>query len=473
MSWRALALVGLAAFAIPTGCEQPPIEVKLPDITKADPLVADAVVHASNGVSTSRGAPEAWSEYGRVLYGNGFNDDAVQAFTAALAADPDQPRIVYVRSLANRSIFDRPAAVADAMQAVELVESTMSPEQVHVLWRAAWMAMEAAEFEQASSLLDRAAVVAPDDVNAKRVRARLFLEMGNPEEGLAVLQPLVRADPANGDLRWLQSRLLRGAGKPEQARAAASLSSERTPVYTDPWAAWAMGRRTGIGIERDRALRLAQAGKHQEAARILNRLRGVEVDPRTLALLEARLHALMGARAAAIAGLMVLIEDHPEWAPPHHELARLMLMRPASGGRPPAADVARAMELLERAVQLDGSSTVARSTLAQAYGARRRFSDAVEQLAVCIEEVPSNRGWRTSMATAQVAGGDARGALQTLDDAATLFGGDEPPQALVTRVRASHKIGDSHAAGDALDRLRRMAPNHPAIGRLTRLVQQP
>ncbi|MDP7071100.1 MAG: tetratricopeptide repeat protein [Phycisphaerales bacterium] len=473
MTPRAGFVLNLFAACVLAGCEQPPIEVATPDLSKADPVVADVVRRASDHVASSGGSGEAWTEYGRVLYGNGFNEHALAAFSEALTVDPDQPRNVYVRSLVNRSNYDRPAALADALRAVELTRATMSAAEVHVLWRAAWMAMEASEFEQAADLLDRASAVAPDDANTKRVRARLHLEMGQAAEGLAVVQALVESDPANGDIRWLQSRLLRGAGRPEEAQAAALLSSERTPVYTDPWAAWAMGRRTGIGVERDRALRLAQAGQHQEADRVLRRLQSFDIEPRTLALLEARLQAAGGARGLAVASLTMLVDEYPDWAPPHHELARLMLARPAGGGRPPVADVDRAIELLEKAVELDGESTVARSTLAQAYGARRRFDDAVAQLAVCVEQVPANRGWRTAMATAQVSGGDAQAARQTLDEAATLFGGAEPPQALVTRVRANIKIGDKVAAAEALVQLQDAAPNHPAIDRLTRLVQQP
>jgi tetratricopeptide (TPR) repeat protein len=455
------------------GCEQPPVDVAVPDLTKADPLVEAAVVRAADHVAASGGGPEAWAEYGRVLYGNGFNEDALQAFSNSIAVDPAQPRVVYVRSLVHRANFDREAALADAVRAIELAGPELTADQVHLLWRAAWMAMEAAEFERAAAMLDRAAATAPGDVNTQRVRARLHLELGQAEEGLAALAPLIRADPGNSDLKWLQSRLLRAAGRAEEAQTAATGSSERTPVYTDPWAVWAMGRKTGIGVERDRALRLAGAGRHHEARRILQTLKDVEADPRTVGFLEARLRLARGERGSAAAALTRLVEEYPDWAPPHHELGRVMLARPAGGGRPPDVDVDRAVTLLERSVELDPSSAIARFTLAQAYAARRRFGEAVSELQACIELVPANRAWHSALAASQLSGGDPEAALRTIDLAEGIFGGDEPVQALVVRVRASSRLGDKIAAADALARLQVAAPNHPALPVLQRLVQKP
>lgn len=460
-------VISLVILMSPAGCGHPPVELSEPDLSKADPLVAESIRLSAQHVRDSGGQPAAWAEYGRVCWSNAFVEEAMDAFNNALVRDPDNARFLYARGLIAREAFDLQSALQDLLRAREL-----EPDEIFLHWRAAWIAMELGELNQAMTVLKSAQAIDANDRNTIRVGARLKLEQGEAEEGLAILQPLLVNGNTDRDVLWLQARLLRAAGLGDEAAALAVTTGQQTPRYTDPWAAWAKGRRTGVAAEMDRALKLAGEKRHTEAMGILVKLKGMDVEERHLDLLSARLNIAKGQSTLAVVALTQLVEREPDWAPPHHELGMLMV-RPQQGrGRPPKSDIQRAIELLSRASELEPDSHLARASLVHVLVLDEQWDEAAEHAALCVQAAPLNRFYRTRLAGAQVAGGNASAGLETLDAAAELFGGEETAPAVTVRLRAHIANQDLIGAALLLEELKRRFPKYPAIPRLESMIQK-
>ncbi|MBT4767571.1 MAG: tetratricopeptide repeat protein, partial [Phycisphaerae bacterium] len=68
--------------------------VPSPDLSSADPLVADIVQRSMQRVRNKRGATAAWNDLGRACYANGYVSEAEEAFTQSLRIDANQPKAV-------------------------------------------------------------------------------------------------------------------------------------------------------------------------------------------------------------------------------------------------------------------------------------------------------------------------------------------------------------------------------------------
>ena len=449
------------------GCGRPPVELVEPDLTKADPLVAELIRLSAQNVRDSGGSPASWAEYGRVCWSNAFVPEANDAFTKALDQAPDNARFLYARGLIARESYDLQSALQDVLRARDA-----QPDEIFLHWRAAWIAMEMGEFDQAATCVSSAQAIDPNDRNTLRVAARLELEQGDAERGLSILKPLVEGSAVDRDVLWLQARLLRAAGRGDEAASLAMMVGDQTPRYTDPWAAWAKGRKTGVAVQLDRALLLAKEQRHQEAEAVFKNLESLEIDQQHLDLLEARLQVAQGQSGLAAVSLARLVQAYPDWASPHHELAMLMI-RPQKGRpRPPASDLERATTMLRRAVELNPDSHVARGGLVQALLINQQWAEAVEHARQCRDAAPLQQVYHTRLAGAQVASGDVNGGLQTLDQARSLFGGPELPATLIIRIRAYAANKDLAQASSSLAELKAKAPNHPAIPRMEALIRK-
>ena len=93
-----------------------------------------------------------------------------------------------------------------------------------------WARNPAAEIEPR---LDRLCTLAPDNLNAFRVRARLRVQNGRPAEGLADALHVVERDPADNNTRLLAAIAASEAGQPETAIRELTQLLENSPLQRD------------------------------------------------------------------------------------------------------------------------------------------------------------------------------------------------------------------------------------------------
>ncbi|MBT5656772.1 MAG: hypothetical protein HOI89_03205 [Phycisphaerae bacterium] len=439
--------------------------VPSPDLSSADPLVADIVQRSMQRVRNKRGATAAWNDLGRACYANGYVSEAEEAFTQSLRIDANQPKAVYLRGMVRRDAFDLAGCLADFVVAMEL-----DPQSAHLRWRAAWVAMENGNLPWAVELADAAMLLSPEDRNARRVRARLYLESDTPEKGVALLEPIRAANPADRDVLWLLTRLMRASGRAAEASELSAAAGTATPFYSDPWVQWAMEFKANPRMQSKRVLAMLAKGELGTARKALDRFQAYYPDDPNGVLLEGMLLAASGKTVDAIQVFEQLAIDEPEWSAPWQQLGMLRLRVGAKGAAAnPQARVA-AIADLNQAIERDANLSAARGMMARLHAMSREWGPAAEHFAVCVETDPLEQSHRTNLAVALFQLGRGDEAVAVLDQADVMFP-EPPPAALATRARAELSRGNLAGAQSALVRLIELAPEHPAIPKIRSQLQ--
>jgi tetratricopeptide (TPR) repeat protein len=442
------------------------VDVPRPDVSAADPLVADIVQRSIRKVENNPTSPAAWNDLGRACYANRFPAEADAALSRSLEWDASQPMVWYLRGMVRRDEYDLSGALDDFTAAMEL--DATSP---HLRWRAAWVAMEHSDLPRAVDLADEAIRLAPTDRNAIRVRARLYLESETPEKGITLLEPLLQKNPADRDVLWLLVRLMRASGQAAEAKQWSDAAGNATPLYSDPWVQWAMAFKANPRMQSRRVLTMLEQGNLAGADKALKRFVSFYPDDPNGPLLEGIMLLKKGLPDMAEKHFEQLAAAEPDWAAPWQQLGMLR-MRPRVGStRPTKAALSAAIADLSKAIELDAQLTSARAVLGQALAMARQWGPAVAQFELCVESEPLVRSHRTNVAVALVQSGRADEAVAVLDAADAMLG-DPPPAALAIRVRAEIKRGHLEAAEAALVRLVEVAPRHPSIPKIHAALQK-
>lgn len=440
------------------------VDLPAPDLSSADPLVVDIVQRSMQRVR-QLGTPEAWNDLGRACYANGFAAEADEAFTQSLRLHPEQPKALYLRGMVRRDAFDLAGCLADFEAAMEL-----DSQSTHLRWRAAWVAMESGDLPRAIEFADAAIRHSPEDRNARRVRARLYLESDTPENGVALLEPLRAANPADRDVLWLLTRLMRATGRAAEAKELSAAAGTATPLYSDPWVQWAMSFKANPRMQSKRVLAMLAEGKLGTARKALDRFQAFYPDEPNGVLLEGMLLAASGKPDDAIQVFEQLAIDEPEWSAPWQQLGMLRLrVGSKDAAADPQARVA-AIADLNRALERDADLSAARAVVARLHAMNREWGPAAVHFAKCVETAPLEQSHRINLAVALFQLGRSDEAVAVLDQADVMF--PEPsPSALATRARAELSRGNLAGAQSALVRLIELAPKHPAIPKIRSQLQ--
>lgn len=434
-----------------------PVDLPAPNLENADPMVAEFIELVTAAVANNPNSVDAWNDLGRTYYANGFPEEANVAFTESLEREPAQARTLYLRGLARRNMYELDESLADMEAALKQM-----PNVPHLRWRAAWVAMELGELNRARALIDSAIELAPDDRNAQRVSARIHLEAGTPKQGLALLEPLLEKNPSDQHVLWLRTRLLRSAGRDEEAKELADIVDTETPVYSDPWAQWAMKRKTGQATESRRVLNLSAGGNLDVAAQILDRLERHFPDTRSIQLLRGIMIRRRGNSEQSLLYFESLCAEHPDWAGPRQQIATTLLARERGNVRLSREELSRVQEVLEEAVELKPDMTSARAQLAASLASEQQWERVADNLKVCVEQQPLVLAHRINLAAALLQTGRPAESMVVLDESLRLLR-KNPVQAILIRIRALIKLDRNEEAEAVLELLRQKSPQHPSI----------
>ena len=442
-----------------SGCERH-IDPPEPQYDQLDPLVAELIETSTATVREHPGSPEAWDDLGMAYFANGLSDLAIQAFDASIELNPFRPQSQYLRGLCKMDTFDMPGALVDLQSAVLL-----APNEPHPRWRAAWVAMESGNLPVAIDLSDAALEIAPDDSNSIRVRSRLYLASAEPEAGIQLLLPLVEKKGEDKHVLWLYARLLRAAGRVEEAKIYAEAAGTSTPVYSDPWAEVALQRKTGRTKELRFVLQLIASDRVDVAEDRLSRLRRYFPDDRDVVLIEGIILSRRGGLLDALDVFEQLSEQSPDWASPRHRAAVALIGENKDLSGLSSQTLEQAQALLEEVVELDPTMTKARAQLTQILVKQGEWDGVRDHLEICIEQQPLSPVHRSNLAAALLKLGRGDECLGVLDDTRDLFR-KESVRSLVIRIDALVSLGRLEEAKVVFRQLSGQVPNHPAIRRL-------
>ena len=444
-----------------------PVEPPSPNLQEVDPMVAESIRSSTAAVTGNPDSIGAWDNLGRTFFANGFPDMAILAFDQSIELNPFRPLPLYLRGLCKMDIYDMPGASVDLDAAIAL-----SPDQPHLHWRAAWVAMESGNLPRAVVLADAALALAPDDYNSIRVRSRVHLATGETESGIQLLEPLLKKRPGDKHVLWLFARLLRAAGRVEEAKVYADAAGASVPVYSDPWAQWALQRKTGRTKEIRSAMELVSGGKIDVAQSRISRLKNYYPDDRDITLIEGIILSKQGRRLEALGVFETLAELHPNWASPRHRTALALIGDKTNLSSLSSETLSRIRVLLEVVVELDPNMTNARGQLTQLLARNKEWEAVREHLETCIQQQPMAVLHRVNLAAALFQLQKADEALEVLDETSLLFK-RETVQSLAIRSDALISLGRMEDARATLHQLQNQSPGHPAIRRLEAALGDP
>src|SRR5687768_9159272 len=244
----------------------------------AIPAPRDAVILRSLARRVDPGDPGAQNNLGFLYYRRGLFDDAIGAFSRALALD-ERMRVAR-RNLeiayGESGLLDKRVADLDA-------RLSASPDDLSLLVESGIAEKTAGNLDGAEQKFRRALQKDPDSSVLHFFLAEIFYNRGLGDEALRFLRRSIDLNPANPDAHYLAGFILRDLGRLEDAREANRRAVALNPSLTRAEANLSLeGRQTTASSAQERvdthpgsggsphltlALALRLKGYHEEALR--------------------------------------------------------------------------------------------------------------------------------------------------------------------------------------------------------------
>ncbi|MEO5587935.1 MAG: tetratricopeptide repeat protein, partial [Gemmatimonadaceae bacterium] len=257
--------------------------------------------------------PGAQNNLGFFYYRRGLFDDAIAAFSRALALDERMRvarrnlEIAYGEAgLLERRVAELEQRLADA------------PDDLGLLVESGIAEKTAGHLDEAEAKFRRALVQDPDSSVLHFFLAEIFYNRGLGEDALRSLRRSIELNPANPDAHFLAGFILGDLGRVEEAREANRRAVALNPALTRAQANLSLERRREAGVQGANtkgvaraggrtasphltlALALRLKGYHAEALRECQLALDVGEDPPAALEAIAGLHLIMGAIAKAL-----------------------------------------------------------------------------------------------------------------------------------------------------------------------------
>jgi cytochrome c-type biogenesis protein CcmH/NrfG len=256
-----LAGAGLAVWAwTRPGPPQPP----QPELTGADPEVAEAVTEARDGVLRAPRSAAAWGRYGQVLRAHDYGAEANRCFAEAERLAPDEPRWPYLHGLTL--VLTEPGPGIDCLErAVRLP----GPDARRL--RLAEVLLEQGRLDEAEAHLQRALERDSDSCRARLGLAQVAFAREAWRDGLKRLDGCMRDKHCRKRAATLSAeawgRLNVAVSAERLLKQAAALPDDRP--WPDPFVQEVERMQVGQRLALVQADALARQGRGPEAVALL------------------------------------------------------------------------------------------------------------------------------------------------------------------------------------------------------------
>ncbi len=463
--WLAASLAGagtaaaLILWRLGGGVEAP--DPPNPDLTEAEPAVAEAIRRARNGVLEDRGSPDRWAGLGAALLVHELHPEAAAAYRAANLLAGGDYRWSYL--LARSRWRVDPAAAEEAALAAVRENPDYAPAQL----LAGQLAEERGDLETAAgryrSLLDQLGEhrAAPANEAAARFRlGRLLAGAGDLEAALPLLERAETLAPESGAVAAALARLYRRTGSEAKARAAANRARglDQELAISDPLMETVHRASASVVGKERRAFAAEAAGRPEVAERLLREM--IQTRPEAADLyynlgnnlsrqgrnpeaLEAWRAALSRNpdHVAALVNSAIVLAQTGDLEEAERRCRRVLELRPdhpgalsslgsiaALGGRR-----VEAVGWFRQALEQEPERAGTHDSIAQVLAADRRFDQAVRHFRIAVTKEPFRGDYRLGLAASLAALGDFAGAWTVTHAGRRL--GVELPEDFLGRLR--------------------------------------
>lgn len=433
----AAALVGACADESHPAAAAPP----LPELSAAEPAVAERVREAHAKLRNAQTDAGAWGRYGMVLDAHDFGPEAIAAFTEAQRLDGQDYRWPYYRGVAWRATDPREAAkhLAEALE--------LAPNQPHVMRSCADTFVSVDRAAEAEALYESILAIDPAHRGALLGLGELALRQGDVGKSLGFLRRALDIEFRDHEAHEKLARAYQRGGDETAARRHAALAAAypHPAAVIDPDLAARDAEAVSSKALSARGLALVRRGAHAEAVEVFRRL--VQICP------DNARHRANYAGALHTAGRMqdALAEFRAALRLSEHDAETFAAYAVAlvDAGRP--ADAER---YAHEAVRLNPQADEPHHTLGSIRQAQGRFAEAEAEFRRAIELNPVHARAYNNLGNVLAAQGrmtDACAAWRAAGEC-----GLHVPEAYYNLSMASYLAGDmAEAARTLTDALRR------------------
>ncbi|MGE3163419.1 MAG: tetratricopeptide repeat protein [Planctomycetota bacterium] len=403
---------------------------------------------------------EAHGSLGTTYEANELWSLALASYRNAAQLAPDNPSWVYRQALCHLRL--------DQTSEAELLLATINRQ--HPGFAPAWYrrgraALARGEVDAALAHFEKCRALVPDDAAARAAVADCWIRQRRFAEAVRILEPIVASHSDFAHARFLLGMAYRGLGEREQA-----LAAMKGIVDTGPWHVLdEVDRRVpalkvGLSSVVDNALELLEAGRAEEAARMLEELTASHPNEVSVINNLASAYQQLGRYREALALLnkardldpanfrtylnrascLISMQDYrralesaraavslaPQVALAHMTLARALLL---------LQEVTEAKTVLERVIELEPDKVEARLALGELAMAAQNFREACTHLTIVSEQEPRHLPSLVNLGLAQLFLGDLDAAQACLRRAETIQADHPKVRGLAIRLEQARK----------------------------------
>jgi len=294
---RALAVVAVLALASLPACttDHPPVPRPAAGVI-SDPEATRIFEGQIAATEATPGEAVNWLTLGMLYEAQGLLELSVPCYEEAARLLPTNPRAWYRIALAREQLGDIQAAVDAVTKAAAL-----APTEAHLAWRRGLWLLALGDSEAAARAFSDATRINPGDPRGAYGLARVDLDQGKPEAALARLDGLPQTPVDDPLIHHLRAAALRGLGRAEEAEKEAARAGGSRPDWDDAWQQEVRAYEFGFWADFRKAKALAEAGRNEESAEILERLHAKYPSRRSPREILAAVRWNSGQKDAAIA----------------------------------------------------------------------------------------------------------------------------------------------------------------------------
>jgi tetratricopeptide (TPR) repeat protein len=409
-AWLAPALLAAACAGDAGG----PVEIPLPDMEGAEPVVREAVEAVREAVRADPRSAEAWGRLGHRLGAHQWSAEAGDCYARAEALDRRDFRWPYFLALTR--LRTEPEAAAEALARAIRLDDSYAP--AHVYYGQTLVRL--GRSEEAREHFERATALDSENSHAEVGLGQIALSEGRFEEARRHLEEALLRNADHQEAHQALAQALAALGEHEAAEGhvRASQSLPTRTFMQDRLLAERRLEPIGSRAMNEAGKALLDVGRVDEAIRYFQR--SIELKPDAA---EPRYHigsalARKGRVEEALAYLREAVELRPNLAVAHVNLAIVL----ARVGR-----LAEAETHFEEALRTKPDDAVTLYNLGSLLATQGRLDEAEKPLRRAAELSPGDAETRFALGSLHEARGDGAAALAAYRDAVELRPGWSAP----------------------------------------------